>query len=53
VDGADPDLYLENGDRIRVGANPVKVVPWGVYAFVKGIFSFSVGGGVPVTNVNR
>ena len=53
VDGAEPDLYLENGDRIRVGANPVKVVPWGVYAFVKGIFSFSVGGGVPVTSVNR
>ena len=53
VDGSDPDLYLENGDRIRVGANPAKVVPWGVYAFVKGIFSFSVGGGVPVTSVNR
>jgi polysaccharide export outer membrane protein len=53
VDGSDADLYLQNGDRIRVGANPVKVVPWGVYAVVKGIFSYSVGGSVAAPSINN
>ncbi|MGH7897233.1 MAG: polysaccharide biosynthesis/export family protein [Candidatus Binatia bacterium] len=44
--GRDTDVYLDTGDRVQVGSNPLKVVPWGLYAFVKGIFSFSIGGGV-------
>jgi polysaccharide export outer membrane protein len=45
--GGSPDVYLENGDRVEVSANPAKSVPWGVFSFVKTIFSFGVSGNVP------
>jgi len=53
IAGTEPDLYLENGDRIRVGANPIKVVPWGIFAVVKGIFTYSVGGQVEAPGITK
>lgn len=41
------DVYLENGDRIEVAANPAKSVPWGAFSFVKTIFSFGISGSAP------
>ena len=43
LSGQDPDLPLDTGDKIQVASNPVKVVPWSVYALIKGIFSIGVG----------
>jgi polysaccharide export outer membrane protein len=43
LSGQDPDLPLDTGDRIQVASNPVKVVPWSVFALVKGLFTFGVG----------
>ncbi|MGH7899896.1 MAG: SLBB domain-containing protein, partial [Candidatus Binatia bacterium] len=51
IDGRTPDVVLETGDRIEVGSNPLKVAPWGVYGFVKSIFSFGVGGNVGTSGV--
>ena len=45
--GSVPDVYLENGDRIAVGANPAKAGPWGVFSFLKTIFSFGISGNTP------
>jgi polysaccharide export outer membrane protein len=42
LSGQDPDLPLDTGDKIQVASNPVKVVPWSVYALIKGLFSFGV-----------
>lgn len=47
--GHEQDLDLDGGDRIRVAANPAKAAVWSVFAFVKGIFSFGVSGGVSVS----
>jgi polysaccharide export outer membrane protein len=44
VTGQDPDLPLDTGDKIHVASNPVKVVPWTVYALFRGIVSLGVGG---------
>ncbi len=44
LNGQEPDLPLDTGDKIQVASNPVKVVPWAVFAFVKGIVTFGVGG---------
>jgi polysaccharide export outer membrane protein len=44
LSGQEPDLPLDTGDKIQVAANPVKVVPWSVYALIKGLFYFSVSG---------
>jgi polysaccharide export outer membrane protein len=44
LNGQDPDLPLDTGDKIRVAASPAKVVPWSVYALIRGLFYFSVGG---------
>jgi polysaccharide export outer membrane protein len=49
LSGQDPDLPLDTGDRIQVTSNPVKVVPWAVYAFIKGLFGVSIGGGKSTT----
>jgi polysaccharide export outer membrane protein len=43
LSGQDPDLPLDTGDRIQVASNPVKVVPWSVFALIKGLFTFGVG----------
>ena len=48
VEGAEPDPYLETGDRVEVAANPLKVVPWAVYRVVANVFSFSAGGQVDI-----
>ena len=42
--GSSPDVYLENGDRVEVASNPAKSVPWGVFSFLKTVFTFGVGG---------
>ena len=34
VAGSEQDVLLEPGDKVYVGASPVKVVPWSVYAVV-------------------
>ena len=44
LSGQDPDLPLDTGDKIKVASNPVKVVPWSVFALIKGLVTFSVGG---------
>jgi polysaccharide export outer membrane protein len=44
LNGQDPDVPLDTGDKIQVASNPVKVVPWSVFALIKGLFTFSVGG---------
>ncbi len=41
------DVYLDNGDRIEVSSNPAKSVPWGVFSFLKTIFSFGITGSAP------
>jgi polysaccharide biosynthesis/export protein len=45
--GSTPDVYLENGDHVEVASNPAKSVPWGVFSFMKSVFSFGVSGNVP------
>jgi len=45
--GGTPDVYLENGDRVEVASNPAKSVPWGMYSFLKTVFTFGVGGNIP------
>jgi polysaccharide biosynthesis/export protein len=45
--GSTPDVYLENGDHVDVASNPAKSVPWGMFTFVKSVFSFGVSGTVP------
>lgn len=42
--GQIPDVYLENGDHIDVGANPAKAGSWGAFSFLKSIFSFGISG---------
>lgn len=44
VGGQATDPYLETGDRIEVAANPVKLVPWGLYQFTMRIFRIGVSG---------
>ena len=44
LSGQDPDLPLDTGDKIQVASNPVKVVPWSVYALIRGLVTLSVGG---------
>jgi polysaccharide biosynthesis/export protein len=44
LSGQDSDLPLDTGDKIQVASNPVKVVPWAVYALFKGIVTLGVGG---------
>ncbi len=44
LSGQDPDVPLDTGDKIQVASNPVKVVPWSVFALVKGIFTLGIGG---------
>jgi hypothetical protein len=44
LSGQDPDVPLDTGDKIQVASNPVKVVPWAVYALFRGIVSLGVGG---------
>jgi polysaccharide export outer membrane protein len=44
--GTTPDIRLESGDRIEVASNPVKAAPWGVFNFMKTVFTFGVGGDV-------
>jgi polysaccharide export outer membrane protein len=46
-DGTAPDVYLESGDHIEIGANPAKSIPWGLFSFLKSIFSFGVSGNAP------
>lgn len=43
LSGEDPDVPLDTGDKIQVASNPVKVVPWSVFALIKGLFTFGVG----------
>lgn len=52
ANGATRDVYLENGDRIEVTSNPLKVVPWGMYSFLKGIVSFGITGNAPTVGAN-
>jgi polysaccharide export outer membrane protein len=42
LSGQDPDLPLDTGDKIQVASNPVKVVPWSVFALIKGLLTFGV-----------
>ena len=42
--GQAPDVFLESGDRVDVGSNPLKVVPWGIYSFLKTAVTFGIGG---------
>jgi polysaccharide export outer membrane protein len=44
LNGQDPDLHLDTGDKIQVASNPVKVVPWAVFALFRGLVSIAVGG---------
>jgi protein involved in polysaccharide export with SLBB domain len=37
-------VYLETGDRLDVGSNPLKVTLWGMYRFVTSVFRIGVGG---------
>jgi polysaccharide export outer membrane protein len=48
VGGQEADPYLETGDRIEIAANPLKLVPWGLYRFVTSIFRIGVSGHTPV-----
>lgn len=43
LSGQDPDLPLDTGDKIQVASNPVKVVPWAIFAFFKGIVTYGIG----------
>jgi polysaccharide export outer membrane protein len=44
LNGQDPDVPLDTGDKIQVPSSPVKVVPWAMFALIRGLFTVSVGG---------
>ena len=44
--GAEKDIYLEPGDKIRVAGNGPKVTGWSVYNALTSIIRFSIAGGV-------
>lgn len=46
VSGSEQDVLLEPGDKVYVGASPVKVVPWSVYAVVAAVIRVGVGASV-------
>ncbi len=46
IAGKEPDIFLQPGDRVEVGANALKVVPWAMYKVVSSIVRIGIGGGV-------
>jgi protein involved in polysaccharide export with SLBB domain len=42
--GTIPDVYLRNGDRVEIAANPIKVVPWALWGIVT--IGYRIGGRV-------
>jgi polysaccharide biosynthesis/export protein len=44
--GAKPDVRLRAGDRVHVGANPLKASAWAFYSFVDAVVNVAVGGRV-------
>lgn len=46
VAGQERDVFLEPGDKVYVGASPVKVVPWSVYKAVASVVRLAISGSV-------